>query len=247
MDATCPPRALHLAMRLCLSESMWRGRAVHGRSSITQSSPSLSASPSYSRLSSRPHPPWLPPWSSDIPCLRRPSAQIGRSTAITSLSPIPGARSPKPEAERDVPLPPSKPTAAAASSRCSWSGRHGLSLATSIHSPVAPSHEEAPAHLPRSPSHRSAAAAGTAPTEPPTHVVIRPWATSAHAASACRRASQPRSRSALPPPPSAVLARSRPLRPSPLFPDTGGRRRSSVSVYVSDEQARLNSGSHVSV
>jgi hypothetical protein len=62
MDAACPvrghrawpPRALHLATRLCLSESMWRGRAVHGRSSIAQSSPSLSASPSYSRLSSRP-------------------------------------------------------------------------------------------------------------------------------------------------------------------------------------------------
>jgi hypothetical protein len=185
--ALCAPSTLPRA-GACLSRCGEAERSTVAPPS-PQSSPSLSASPSYSRLSYRPRPPWLPPWSSDIPCLRCPSAQIDHSTAIISPSPIPGARSPKPEATGDVPPPPSKPTAAAASSRCSWSGRHGLSPAVSIRSPVAPSHEEAPAHLPRSPSHRSAAAAGTAPTEPPAHVVSRPWATSTHTASMCRRAS----------------------------------------------------------
>jgi hypothetical protein len=42
----------------------------------------------------------------------------------------------------------------------------------------------APAHLPWSPSHRSAATTGTTPMEPPAHVVSRPHTTLAQTASA---------------------------------------------------------------
>jgi hypothetical protein len=104
--------------------------------------------PDHHRSAPPPWPTGRAPWPPSFSYLWHPSAQIGCNTTITSPSPILGARSPKLGAAGDVPPPPSKPTAAATSSRCSWLGRHGLSPAASRCSPVAPSREEAPAHLP---------------------------------------------------------------------------------------------------
>jgi hypothetical protein len=52
----------------------------------------------------------------------------------------------------------------------------------------------------------STAASGAARTPPPASMASRPWATSAHAACVYERSSQPRSRSALQPPSSAVAS-----------------------------------------